>query len=294
VAKATQAPATRVVSCAICGLAFEARDRGKATKQVCSTRCRNVRNKRQRDPEGLKADRRRARRTVERVCQWCGVSFTARVGSRDPNAGRVYCSAKCHGAAKGERYGSLANEERVRRSPLDPTSPIRVRECSGGCGVLRTLHGSCTSWKCDACSAPVSFVMGHCQRCGLPYVGRWFGTSSSPYCSETCSQAAASKRQVLKYGWNASAWRKRCRVMGLEYEVIHRASVYERDGWRCGLCGKAVSRDIRGRRRGAPSLDHIIPLSRGGSHTYANVQLAHFECNAAKGNRGQQQLSLFR
>ena len=32
----------------------------------------------------------------------------------------------------------------------------------------------------------------------------------------------------------------------------------------------------------AASLDHIIPLSQGGTHTYNNVQLAHFLCNISK------------
>lgn len=34
-----------------------------------------------------------------------------------------------------------------------------------------------------------------------------------------------------------------------------------------------------------PSIDHIIPLSKGGSHTWANVQLAHRICNSHKYNK---------
>ena len=32
-----------------------------------------------------------------------------------------------------------------------------------------------------------------------------------------------------------------------------------------------------------PSIDHIVPLSWGGLHSWANVQLAHHGCNTAKG-----------
>lgn len=32
----------------------------------------------------------------------------------------------------------------------------------------------------------------------------------------------------------------------------------------------------------APELDHIIPLSRGGSHTYKNTQLSCRSCNQLK------------
>jgi 5-methylcytosine-specific restriction endonuclease McrA len=35
----------------------------------------------------------------------------------------------------------------------------------------------------------------------------------------------------------------------------------------------------------APTIDHIVPVSKGGDDTRANVQLAHFRCNSVKGNR---------
>jgi 5-methylcytosine-specific restriction endonuclease McrA len=73
---------------------------------------------------------------------------------------------------------------------------------------------------------------------------------------------------------------------GVEYQYIRRPFVFRRDGWVCQLCGKPVDKALKGTRSpGAPTLDHIIPLSKGGSHTYGNVQLAHWTCNAAKGAR---------
>jgi 5-methylcytosine-specific restriction endonuclease McrA len=54
--------------------------------------------------------------------------------------------------------------------------------------------------------------------------------------------------------------------------------VAARDHWRCGICGLSI-------RKGEESLDHIIPVSRGGKHEYSNVQLAHTVCNLWKGAR---------
>lgn len=34
-----------------------------------------------------------------------------------------------------------------------------------------------------------------------------------------------------------------------------------------------------------PSIDHVVPLSKGGTHTWDNVHLAHKRCNMAKGNK---------
>jgi 5-methylcytosine-specific restriction endonuclease McrA len=35
----------------------------------------------------------------------------------------------------------------------------------------------------------------------------------------------------------------------------------------------------------AASLDHIVPVSLGGDHSEANLQLAHFSCNSKKRNK---------
>ena len=77
--------------------------------------------------------------------------------------------------------------------------------------------------------------------------------------------------------------RRRARLAGVESERFTLTDVIDRDGWKCGICGKRVEPGSKGRDR--PSLDHIVPLALGGPHTLANAQLAHFGCNAAKGHR---------
>ncbi len=51
--------------------------------------------------------------------------------------------------------------------------------------------------------------------------------------------------------------------------------VFERDGGQCVKCGS--TRDLQ--------YDHVIPHSRGGSSTAANMQLLCDDCNRAKSNR---------
>lgn len=68
-------------------------------------------------------------------------------------------------------------------------------------------------------------------------------------------------------------------------EEISSRRVYERDGWICQLCGESVDKTLRNRHPMMASLDHIVPVSKGGAHTYDNVQLAHLSCNNAKGAR---------
>ena len=65
-------------------------------------------------------------------------------------------------------------------------------------------------------------------------------------------------------------------------------AVYKKFKGICALCGKPTdptAKDGRHILRGYPTIDHIIPLSKGGSHTWDNVQLAHMACNAGKCDR---------
>lgn len=69
---------------------------------------------------------------------------------------------------------------------------------------------------------------------------------------------------------------RRARVAAVNAEPIDRYIVFERDKWICGICHKHVE-------RAEASVDHIVPIARGGSHTYDNCQAAHLKCNLSKG-----------
>ena len=47
----------------------------------------------------------------------------------------------------------------------------------------------------------------------------------------------------------------------------------------CGICGKQLPSFDRS------TLDHIIPLSWGGTCDKSNLQLAHLKCNNLKGDK---------
>jgi 5-methylcytosine-specific restriction endonuclease McrA len=58
--------------------------------------------------------------------------------------------------------------------------------------------------------------------------------------------------------------------------------VVERDLGVCQICGDPMGTEVWPHPL-SPSLDHVVPLAAGGSHTLANVQLAHLGCNLQKG-----------
>lgn len=85
-------------------------------------------------------------------------------------------------------------------------------------------------------------------------------------------------------------WKRRSSHYGcVDYDnSITLKSVITRYDGICQICGKPVDlSDIKNGhiKRNYPTVDHIIPLSKGGSHTWDNIQLAHMACNAGKCDR---------
>lgn len=84
-------------------------------------------------------------------------------------------------------------------------------------------------------------------------------------------------RRNPAYG-RLAAQRRRARQRGAFIEDVDPLVVLERDDGVCGICGEDVDPF-------AFHVDHVIPLARGGEHSYANTQPAHPSCNSRKGGR---------
>jgi 5-methylcytosine-specific restriction endonuclease McrA len=68
--------------------------------------------------------------------------------------------------------------------------------------------------------------------------------------------------------------RRFVRVPYRPHAPLTRRAVFARDGWRCQYCGA-----------NAENLDHVVPRSRGGQHTWENVVAACRRCNTKKEDR---------
>ena len=127
----------------------------------------------------------------------------------------------------------------------------------------------------------------NCAHCGelftLP------GKSERRYCSDGCLVASRVSRANPRQNQKNMA-RKRARRKAAFVEDVDPLALFERDGWRCHLCGRKCPRDARVPHPLAPTIDHIVPLAGGGEHSYRNTATAHFRCNVSKGARdvGQQ------
>lgn len=171
----------------------------------------------------------------------------------------------------------------------------RQRFCSRECGQAGRVN---RRW-------PTCRLYWHsCQRCDRGFAT---GNPRSRFCSDDCAGrrcrcgAPLDPRRrscvdcvdtARRTGRRSARAARRARERAARRESFSVLAVFERDGWRCHLCGKQVLRSARVPHPKAPTIDHLVPLAAGGDHTRANVATAHFLCNSLRGARGSAQLAL--
>lgn len=121
-----------------------------------------------------------------------------------------------------------------------------------------------------------------CLYCGENFTP---GRVNQVYCRKNCSRRAHEKASTGRRRPGGTNYRQRVTYDGAWIEHTPRLTVFMRDDWTCQLCGDKVARNEKVPHPKAPTLDHIIPLARGGTHEMANVQTACFVCNSRKGDR---------
>lgn len=122
-----------------------------------------------------------------------------------------------------------------------------------------------------------------CRTCGREFCIAVTGYNSSTYCSKYC--------QTNKYRKQHDDRRFK-RMYGRAHDNdITLKKLYKRDNGKCYLCGCTCNWDDNTKQNGTyiagpthPSIDHVIPLSKGGLHVWDNVRLACMRCNASKSN----------
>lgn len=114
-----------------------------------------------------------------------------------------------------------------------------------------------------------------CKECNILYTP--LVASRDTYCSERCGTRAASRHHN---------YTRKQLIRTRSQGIVRRTDVFKRDKWTCKSCGVETPRAAMGLMiDNAPELDHIIPLSKGGTHTHANTQLLCRKCNNIKSDK---------
>lgn len=102
--------------------------------------------------------------------------------------------------------------------------------------------------------------------------------------AKTCSIECRRQRDHI----NRNSRYKGLKEKGLFDESVTLKNVFKKYEGKCQCCGKLLSFDTGVTENDYPSIDHVIPLSRGGSHQWENVQLLCRKCNILKSNKVQE------
>ena len=209
----------------------------------------------------------RRRPIVNEGFKWCyACNIVLCVSSFAPNKRRKDgLSSECK--ACGSRLDKMYREKK-RIAELAASTTASIDEC-----VHHLRTPKCRHVKPKKIEAEFA-----CLNCGL--LSRRKG---GKYCSVKCATLVV---------WRVQKHVRRARKKGVQREAIDLPTLLARDNFRCGLCAKKISIQHRYPHPLSPSIDHIIPLSKGGSHTWTNVQASHHECNQLKRTQTMGQLRI--
>lgn len=231
-------------------------------------------------------NQKRAKRKEKNLCQECGKIKIKK--------GEYYCddcivkkfpSPPCRTDGCDNittRKQLYCNECKEARKAERQSCRVYFVNCPD-CDVLFTVKTQ-QFQRCNRCVIkrleyiPVNKANIECDYCGEIFKG----DKRNRYCSDDC------RRKVKRWKWQR-------RLDGYIIENVSLARLFYRDHGRCKICSRKLNLKRKVPHKMAATIDHIIPLSKGGMHEYKNTQLACFMCNSLKGNgtiEGGEQLLL--
>lgn len=125
------------------------------------------------------------------------------------------------------------------------------------------------------------FIQGACASCGEVFVAQGVRTA---FCSPECSRTGRPKPP--RPPRSVSRFANMPKPHGGRIPGAVRRVVYERDGWRCQLCGDPVAKRLHYLDPLAATLDHIECQSWAliPDDSPRNLRLAHRICNSLRGD----------
>ena len=108
-------------------------------------------------------------------------------------------------------------------------------------------------------------------------------------CSRECRRTYANRKRRAY----DKAYRYKVEVVDNDITI---EGLFERDQGVCHICNEKCNQGDFEIKNGAfivgrtyPSIDHVVPRSKGGVHSWENVKLAHHYCNTIKSNNENEQ-----
>ncbi len=189
-----------------------------------------------------------------KTCERCGKPYESYRYRADESA---FCSKQCQNnparpEIKCERCGVSFQ--------VAPSEGRGRRFCSFGCYKGRASK--------------------ECAGCGKAFQVKPSMFDRQKYCGKECR--ARHGQTAWRGGRKESDFRRRARrkaaMRNTVVEPVTRADVLRVYGQGCYICGKGLADD-------EITIDHVVPVSKGGGHTLENLRPACVSCNCRKKDR---------
>ena len=241
-------------SCKICGKDLHRKGNAGPFPTYCTEACR------------WEAHYKRYPKKYTKPCAYCGKPNHQKRGIVNK-----YCSEDCRS------NDAIRNQEQqCEICGKLFTKDYFAKCCSSDCQAIATNKTIRESGKREASFKKV------CVHCGniffVDYFHQW-----AEACSIPCSDAWYAKRNPDKVA--AQRAKRRMRKAAAFIENVNPFDIFERDHWTCKLCGRKINKELKYPHPMSVSLDHIMPLAKGGTHEWDNLQASHLRCNMSKGAR---------
>lgn len=279
--------------CLVCGKQWSKKTHGRNAGKYCSIKCANQKRKTkskiqcktcsgQASADSRSGDCRRCVNTkrnqrngaiANATCRHCKKIFKPRASAHS-----TYCSRECAFENKKSDKKGHPIAEAMKKMML---SKVWSWHGCVGCGSLLLGHAT----KCRGCKLrdnrikesirnPRKHVL--CVGCGV-LLGNQIKRCSS--CKKEKQREARRKSKV------EVRHRTRARKHQNEYVPFRRNSVFERDKYKCHICLGPCMPPTKKYHPMAATIDHVVALANGGSHTIDNAATAHWICNSYKSDR---------
>jgi hypothetical protein len=210
---------------------------------------------------------------VALACWECGATLEKKPG---PGRNPRYCDDRCRYRFKNPP-GSALRVKSHTRAPVEG-GPGRGSMTTTESARVAALARWAGHEKVTPKPKPSRRVERACRFCGdiVPMTAR------QQSCGKAGCRRARNAERMREGGWPKA---RRAQRRTTEVEQFSPLDIFVRDQWVCGICTKSVDQALRWPDPMSASLDHIQPLSRGGSHLPENTRCSHLGCNVARGNR---------
>jgi len=211
-------------------------------------------------------------------CEWCGKEFT--VPARNAHIAR-FCSKECNSRSKGhmplDEYKTLLKKQKEETTERNERQRLIKK-------IYQLLKKEINIREKEIEKQNrIDLLTRECVECGEMFY------NPSPKvltCSTECSRKRS--RRISR-----TIYKGRINDSNLVDINITLTKLYKRYEGICYLCGiqcdwndKVITdkgHTIVG--KSYPSIEHVIPLSKGGKHSWNNVKLACMECNTLKSDK---------